>query len=118
MLLLAGVNWKPGIVGHATLGAHGSSPGGYALQTNEAVVSPDMATETSFEIPHLPKEHGVKSMVNVVILGRRGPWGVMEVDDSWRRNFNATDKNFLHHYAHLLARLEGLRLGTVCVWKV
>src|SRR3546814_11393205 len=101
MLVRAGVNWKPCIVGHATLGAHGSSPDGYALQTNEAVVSPDTATETRFEIPHLLKEHGVKSMVNVVIRGRRGPWGVLEVDDSRRRNFNADDINFLQNYAKI-----------------
>ena len=42
MLVRAGVNWNPGVVGHATLGARSHSPAGYALHTHEPVISPDV----------------------------------------------------------------------------
>jgi hypothetical protein len=51
MLVRAGVNWNPGVVGHATIGAHRDSPAGYALQENKPVISPDTDIEDRFEIP-------------------------------------------------------------------
>jgi two-component sensor histidine kinase len=103
MLIRAGVNWDPGVVGHATFGAHSHSPAGYALQTDEPVISPDVTIEKRFEIPELLSQHGVKSMVNVVIRGGREPFGVLEVDARQKRNFDAEDISFLHTYANLLA---------------
>jgi two-component sensor histidine kinase len=103
MLLRAGVNWKPGIVGRATFDAHAGSPGGYALQTAKPVVSHDVARETRFAIPDLLKEHGVRSMVNVLIDGENGPWGVLEVDSRQQREFDTDDVAFLQSYANLLA---------------
>ena len=32
LLIRAGVNWRPGVVGHATMASDESTPGGYALQ--------------------------------------------------------------------------------------
>ncbi|WP_162912934.1 HWE histidine kinase domain-containing protein [Rhodospirillaceae bacterium SYSU D60014] len=103
MLVRAGVNWKPGVVGHATLGAHERSPGGYALQQDQAVISRDVATEERFEIPALLVDHGVKSMVNVVIRGEREAFGVLEVDSRRHRDFDEDDISFLQNYANLLA---------------
>ena len=103
MLLRAGVNWNPGVVGHATFGAHEHSPGGYALQTDQPVISPDVAMEERFEIPNLLLEHGVKSMVNVVIRGQGPAWGVLEVDARRHHEFNEDDISFLQNYANLLA---------------
>jgi two-component sensor histidine kinase len=99
----AGVNWRPGVVGHEIFGAHERSPAGYALQTGEPVVSADIATERRFEIPQLLIEHGVTSMVNVVIRGDRDAWGVLEMDSRQARNFNEDDIAFLQNYANLLA---------------
>jgi two-component sensor histidine kinase len=103
MLVRAGVNWRPGVVGHATLGADSKSPGGYALSHGEPVISRDVATETRFEIPALLVEHGVKSMINVIIAGDHEPFGVLEVDASEHRDFDADDIAFLRNYANLLA---------------
>lgn len=103
MLVRAGVNWNPGVVGNSTLGADGASPGGYALKTDDAVISPDLAAEDRFEIPDLLKEHGVASMVNVVIRGEGEAWGVLEVDARERRDFDQDDIGFLQNYANLLA---------------
>lgn len=103
MLVRAGVNWNPGVVGHATFGAHRGSPAGYALQENKPVISPDIDTEARFQIPELLIEHRVKSMVNVVIRGERAAWGVLEIDSRQRRDFNEDDISFLQNYANLLA---------------
>ncbi len=102
LLVRAGVNWKPGVVGHATIPADEGSPAGHALRTDTPVIS-DVATEKRFKIPALLLEHGVKSAVNVVIRGDRGPFGVLEVDSRQRRSFGQDDIDFLQNYANLLA---------------
>ncbi len=50
-------------------------------------------------------EHGVKAMVNVIILGPDGkpPYGVLEVDSRVQRDFTEDDTDFLRSYANLLA---------------
>ena len=55
MLLRAGVNWAPGVVGRATIAANEGSSAGYALQTGEPVICENVATETEFQIPELFK---------------------------------------------------------------
>ena len=80
MLVRAGVNWAPGVVGHATIPANKGSAAGYALQTGEPVISENVATETRFQIPTLLTQHGVKSTVNVLVRGEDKPFGILEVD--------------------------------------
>lgn len=103
LLVRAGVNWKPGVVGKVTLSAGAESPGGYALSQGEPVVSRDITTEARFEIPALLIEHGVKSTVNVIIAGKPEPFGVLEVDAREHRDFDEDDVHFLQNYANLLA---------------
>lgn len=103
VLVRAGVNWRPGVVGHVHFAAHEGSPAGYAIQSGEPVISHDVAKEHRFAIPAVLKEHGVRSMINVVICGERGPWGVLEVDSRQSRDFDEDDASFLQNYANLLA---------------
>ena len=103
MLIRSGVNWQPGVVGHETFGDDERSPGGYALRVDHPVVSPDIETEDRFEMPDVLRRHGVKSMVNVIIVGQREPFGVLEVDAQERRDFSDDDVAFLRTYANLLA---------------
>jgi len=103
MLMRSGVNWQPGVVGHETFGDDAKSPGGYALRTDQPVVSPDLAVEVRFEIPEVLRLHGVKSMINVIIVGEKAPFGVLEVDAQEPREFSDDDVAFLRLYANLLA---------------
>jgi two-component sensor histidine kinase len=103
LLVRAGVNWKPGVVGNATFGAHEKSPGGYALREDAPTISNDVETEGRFEIPELLVEHHVKSMINVVIRGEGAAWGVLEVDSRQHRAFNEDDASFLQNYANMIA---------------
>jgi two-component sensor histidine kinase len=103
MLVRAGVGWNPGVVGRTTFGADHDSPAGYALSHDEPVVSPDLDAETRFEIPQVLRDHGIQSMVNVIIAGDQGPFGVLEVDSARSRQFDKDDITFLRNYANLLA---------------
>jgi two-component sensor histidine kinase len=103
MFMRSGVNWQPGVVGHETFGDDEKSPGGYALRTDQPVVSPDLAVEDRFEIPEVLRRHGVKSMINVIIVGEKGPFGVLEVDAQEPREFSDDDVAFMRIYANLLA---------------
>jgi len=103
MLIRSGVNWQPGVVGHETFGDDKDSPGGFALSSDQPVVSPDLDKEDRFKTPEVLKRHGVKSMVNVVIVGEGPAYGVLEVDAQEPRDFTEDDVAFLRTYANLLA---------------
>ncbi len=103
MLIRAGVNWDPGVVGNETFGDHEKSPGGYALRSEEPVVSPDLSSEDRFETPDVLRRHGVRSMVNVIVAGEQAPFGVLEVDAREPRDFDEDDIAFLRNYANLIA---------------
>ena len=103
MLVRAGVNWDPGVVGHATIPANEGSAAGYALKTGEPVITENVATEDRFQIPTLLTQHGVKSTVNVLVRGEDEPYGILEVDSRQLRSFAQDDVDFLQNYANLLA---------------
>lgn len=105
LLVRAGIGWGPGVVGTVRVAAEESSSEGHALRTGEPVVSPDIGAEERFSIPAFVKEHGVRSLVNVVILGTDGkpPYGVLEVDSREPRGFTEDDIAFLRTYANMLA---------------
>ena len=105
LLVRAGVGWKPGVVGHATVRADSSSSEGIALETHEPVTSDDVDAEERFCYPNFLKDNGVKAMVNVIIIGAEGkpPYGILEVDSRAPRRFTRQDVTFLQTYANLLA---------------
>ena len=104
LLVRAGVGWAPGIVGEVTVPLGHFSAAGHALHTSQPVISNDVEQESRFEIPAFVQEHGIKAMVNVIILGPDGkpPYGVLEVDSRVQRSFSDDDTDFLRSYANLL----------------
>ena len=104
LLVVAGVGWHAGVVGHSTLGSGLDSPAGYALHTGQATLSNHLAQEQRFRVPSLLAEHGVQSAINVVIdPANESPYGVLEVDSSRRHDFFAADTAFLQALANVLA---------------
>ena len=101
-LVRAGVGWKPGVVGHARIGADDKSPAGFAFQTGEPVVSNDLANEPRFRTPQLLLDHGVKSAINVLVTDDRR-FGVLEVDSTNRGEFSTSDLAFLQALANTLS---------------
>jgi GAF domain-containing protein len=69
LLVRAGVGWKPGVVGHATIRAHDDTSESHALKTHEPMISPDIAAETRFKYPAFLTDNGVQAVANVIISG-------------------------------------------------
>ncbi len=105
LLIIAGIGWRPGVIGHATLGARLSSPAGYALRTGEPVLSNNLGKEDRFQTPELLVEHGIHSAINVAIDAADSslPFGVLEVDGTARGEFAAADTAFLQSLSGVLA---------------
>ena len=84
LLLRAGVGWRQGLVGRATVPIGMRSQAGYTLACNKPVIVEELRSETRFSGPSLLVEHGVVSGMSVVIPGRNCPYGVLFAPRFWR----------------------------------
>ncbi len=91
----AGVGWKSGYVGTATLEVQEKTQIGFALTSGEPVVVEDTARERRFIVPDLLIEHGVVSGVAVAIATRQTPIGVLTAYARSQRTFTGDEVNFL-----------------------
>ena len=103
LLLMAGLGWKEGLIGTATVKSGLGSQGGYTLTTVGPVVLDDLATETRFRPPPLLVNHGVVSGLTVVIGSPQAPYGVLGAHTDRHRVFAEDDVNFLQTVANVLA---------------
>jgi len=105
LLVRAGVGWKPGVVGIATIQAEEDTSEGYALKTGKPMTSPDIEKETRFRYPPFLIENGAKAVANVIIIGAKDqpPFGILQVDSREPREFTDADTTFLSGYANLIA---------------
>lgn len=103
LLLRAGLGWRPGLVGKATLGTVRGSQAGYTLRSGNPVVVTDLATETRFTGAALLLDHGVVSGMSVIIEGQGAHWGVLGAHTARRRRFSEDDIHFLQAVANVLA---------------
>ncbi len=116
LLVVAGCGWRENVVGYVVSPANESSTQGRAYVTGEPVILEDVSTNNSFALPSFYAEHGIVATVDVLIKGRDGPWGVLEVDSEVARKFDRDDVVFLTGFANVLAegaaaaeRRQGLR---------
>jgi transposase InsO family protein len=111
LLVRSGVGWRPGVVGHSTLGIEKDFPAGFVFQTGKPVISNHLEHERRFQTPPLLAEHGVKRSVTVPITLARGhPWGVLAADSPDEGQFDAPDIAFMQGVAQLLgAAIQRLR---------
>ncbi len=103
LLLRAGVGWRAGLVGHATVGAGTDSQAGYTLLSARPVIVEDLRTETRFHGPPLLHQHGVVSGMSVIIHGTERPFGVLGIHTATCRTFTHDDVHFLQAIANVLA---------------
>jgi len=101
--LTAGVGWRPGTVGSATVPADSGSQGGYTLRAGAPVVVTDFVVERRFCAPPLLREHGVRSGLSVVIGPSERPHGVLGVHSTVARSFTPEDARFVQTVANMLA---------------
>jgi PAS domain S-box-containing protein len=102
-LLRAGVGWKEGLVGHATMHAKADSEAGCTLLSSKPVIVDDLRTATQFSGPRLLYDHGVVSGVSVIIPSPSRPFGILGVYTTKRRAFTMDDIHFLQSVANILA---------------
>ena len=107
---MAGVGWKSGVVGTATLPIDSASPPGRSIQTAAPVMIEDLPHDREFRLSPLLRDHGIVSLLNVPVMIDGQNWGVLEVDAEEPRTFDEGDVGFLTTYANLigtaLARYE------------
>jgi len=104
LLVVAGVGWKPGVVGQATLPHGMRSPPGRTVETNAPVTIDDLPRDPEYEYSDLLRDHGIVSVVNVPIPVADSVWGVLEVDSTGRREFDRDDAEFLCGFAQIIGR--------------
>ena len=102
LLVEAGVGWKPGVVGHATLATDHRSPPGRAIQTAAPVAIEDLPNNSEYRYSDLLRDHGVISVLNVPIMIDGRTWGVLEVDADQPRHFGELDCLSLTIFANVL----------------
>ncbi|UEM22230.1 GAF domain-containing protein [Skermanella mucosa] len=103
LLMRAGVGWRPGLEGTLVVDAGSRSSGGYTLKSGKPVIADDIEAESRFDVPRFLRDHGIRSLINVIIQGRGEAFGVLEVDSDELRSFNQEDVDFLQSYANILA---------------
>ena len=117
-LVRAGVGWKPGVVGHERIELSETSSEAFAIAKSEPVITQDISAEDRFEFPQFLIDHGVVAMVNVpIFLSGRVPFGLLQVDYRYPRDFGEHDVQFLKSYAMMLGPAID-RLKTASALKV
>jgi signal transduction histidine kinase/HAMP domain-containing protein len=104
MILRAGVGWKDGCVGTATVDANSESQEGYTLATGEPVVVTDLRTEARFKPSPFLQDHSVVSGVTVVVSTRHAPHAILGAHTTRLRNFTGDEVHFLLAVATALAQ--------------
>jgi two-component sensor histidine kinase len=103
LLVVAGVGWRPGVVGKATLPATLDSPPGRALRLIEPVSIADLPGSREFRYSALLREHAIVSLLNVPIAFEREAWGVLEVDSKGADEISTEDVSFLTGFATFIS---------------
>ncbi|WP_201776330.1 GAF domain-containing hybrid sensor histidine kinase/response regulator, partial [Rhodopseudomonas palustris] len=103
LLVVAGFGWNDGVVGYVVSRADMSSPQGRAFSTGEPSVCDDIQA-AGFSLPAFYAEHGIASIVDVIIKGSdEQPYGILEIDSDRHQKFDQYDINFLTGFANVLA---------------
>lgn len=102
LLLIAGIGWKDGVVGTATLSSDLRSPPGRAFQTAEPVSIRDFSEQEEYVRSEFLSEHGIVAVSNVPVVIGGAAWGVLEVDSTKPRDFSQDTTEFLTAAAALI----------------
>jgi two-component sensor histidine kinase len=103
LLVVAGVGWKEGFVGHATFSTAMDSAPGYAFQTGMPASINASTKSHDFKVSPILQEYGIVSLSNVPILIDGAAWGVMEVDSEVPCDFFKDTEDFLVTIASIIA---------------
>ncbi|MAR91514.1 MAG: hypothetical protein CML06_11635 [Pseudomonadales bacterium] len=103
-LLVAGVGWRDGEMGRATVSAGQNSQAGYTLLSLEPVLVADGHHEQRFIEAPLLREHNVISGLSCLINHSDPPFGVLGAHTDKPREFSQDDANFMVSVANMLSK--------------
>jgi two-component sensor histidine kinase len=103
LLVEAGYGWHAGVIGYVVSPADESSTQGRAFVRGEPVILEDLSKNNSYALPVFYAEHGIVATVDVLIKGKSGPWGVLEIDSPMAHAFDQHDIDFLTGFANVVA---------------
>jgi len=101
-LMVAGIGWKPGLVGSAVFSGDYRTSIGRTFHTAEPLVIEDL-DETDLILSEMLRDHGIVSLANVPVLIDGAAWGVLEVDSTVPRGFGTDTTAFLTAAAAVLS---------------
>jgi PAS domain S-box-containing protein len=118
LLLVSGVGWKPGHLGHATVGVGTDSQAGYTLLSDQPVIVEDLQTEKRFARTALLHEHEVVSGITVVVPTSEGPYGILGAHSRRHRSFTTDEVNFLQAVANVLGSFIDRHRAEAQLWRL
>nr|MDQ3036817.1 ATP-binding protein [Myxococcota bacterium] len=105
LVLRAGIGWREGLVGHATVPADTGSQAGFTMFSRQPIIVRDLRRETRFHGPALLLDHGVVSGVSAVIEapGTDGAaFGVIGAHTATERELTEDDAAFVQSVANIV----------------
>ncbi|QDG49846.1 GAF domain-containing protein [Persicimonas caeni] len=103
LLLRAGVGWREGLVGRATVDTGRESQAGFTLRSSQPVIVDDLSREKRFSGPPLLHDHDVTSGISCTIRDGDGIYGIIGAHTRDRRKFTTEDTVFLQAIAAVIA---------------
>lgn len=99
----AGVGWRAGLVGGATVELGPGTPAGRVVLDQTPVLIDDLRTDARFPAPSMAREYGVVSSLTVPLYGQARPLGVLGVHAARPRPFPEGDVHFVQAVANVVA---------------
>ena len=105
LLVRAGIGWREGVTGYATVLANTTSIAGYTLGQTGVVIFDDVKETSRFTDAHLLRSHDVRATLATRISRNGKPWGVLTLHENRRRQFTSKEIQFLEDAAVELGAL-------------
>jgi two-component sensor histidine kinase len=102
LIIEAGYGWNAGVIGHVVPHPDARTPQGRAFSTGQPFICNIVEDDAEFVLPQFYAEHGVVSIIDVIIRGDGRPYGVLEIDSTEKNDYDQHDIDFLTGFANVL----------------
>jgi two-component sensor histidine kinase len=102
LVIEAGYGWNAGVIGYVVPHPDARTPQGRAFSTGQPFICNIVEDDDKFALPQFYADHGVVSIIDVLIKGDGLPYGVLEIDSTEQHDYDHHDVNFLTGFANVL----------------
>jgi len=102
LVVVAGFGWDEGVIGYTYAETDKTSPQVTAFESMQPVAT-TMKASKPFVLAPFYATHKIISTLDVVIKGKHGPFGVLEIDSRSKHEFDSYDVAFLTSFSNILA---------------